>query len=63
MTIRRLFLIQMLGAGVATAAVGAAAKKRIFIVSSYDRDYLWSQSTQQGLVSAMLNYRDRKSVV
>lgn len=57
MTIRRLFLIQMLGAGVATAAVGAAAKKRIFIVSSYDRDYLWSQSTQQGLVSAMLNYR------
>ena len=31
-------------------------KRRIFIVSSYHCDYLWSQSTQQGLSEAMLQY-------
>ena len=34
----------------------AAAKKRIFVVSSYHREYMWSHSTQQGLTSAMLKY-------
>ena len=34
----------------------SAQKKRIFIVSSYNKDYLWSQSTQQGLSEAMLKY-------
>ncbi|MCF8209504.1 MAG: hypothetical protein K9K38_08890, partial [Rhodoferax sp.] len=32
------------------------AKKRILIISSYSRDYLWSQSTQQGVNAAMLKY-------
>lgn len=31
-------------------------KKRIFIVSSYDRAYLWSQSTHKGVTEAMLKY-------
>jgi ABC-type uncharacterized transport system substrate-binding protein len=31
-------------------------KKRILIVSSYSRDYLWSQSTQQGVNAAMLKH-------
>jgi len=31
-------------------------KKRIFIVSSYDRSYLWSQSTHKGVTEAMLKY-------
>ncbi len=31
-------------------------KKRIFVVSSYHKEYLWSQSTQRGLSEAMLNY-------
>lgn len=56
MTIRRLFLTQLLGAGLASLAHGAGAKRRIFVVSSYDRDYLWSQSTQQGLVAALTKY-------
>ena len=34
----------------------AAEKVRIFVVSSYDRSYLWSQSTQKGLVAAMRSY-------
>ena len=34
-----------------------AAKKRILVVSSYHKEYLWSQSTQQGLVAALLKYR------
>lgn len=36
------------------AADTAAAKRRIFIVSSYSADYLWSQSTQQGVNAAMM---------
>lgn len=57
MTPRRRFLTQLLAAGVGTLAHGAGAHKRIFVVSSYDRDYLWSQSTQQGLVAALLKHR------
>ena len=37
-------------------AYGAADKKRIFIVSSYDKSYLWSQSTHRGVTEAMLKY-------
>ena len=29
-------------------------KKRIFIVSSYDRNYLWSQSTNRGVTMAII---------
>ena len=38
------------------AGAGATTKKRIFVVSSYHPEYLWSQSTQEGLVQAMLDY-------
>lgn len=31
-------------------------KRRVFIVSSYDRGYLWSQSTHAGVMAAMLRY-------
>ncbi len=34
----------------------AAEPKRIFIVDSYDRNYLWSQSTHRGVHRAMLDY-------
>ncbi len=39
------------------------AMKRILVVSSYHREYLWSQSTQDGLVNAMidLGYLDNKA--
>ena len=36
--------------------VEAAEKKRIFVVSSYHKGYLWSESTQAGLSAAMLDY-------
>ena len=35
------------------APQAASSKKRIFIVSSYHRTYLWSQSTQKGVSAAM----------
>ena len=38
------------------AAQSDPGKRRIFIVSSYDRDYLWSQSTHAGVTAAMLRY-------
>ena len=37
-------------------AYGEPLKKRIFVVSSYHKSYLWSQSTHKGLTEAMLNY-------
>jgi ABC-type uncharacterized transport system substrate-binding protein len=40
----------------AVHAYGASEKKRLFIVSSYHKEYLWSQSTQHGLSEAMLKY-------
>ncbi len=39
-----------------TTAPAAEKQKRIFIVSSYDRDYLWSHSTQRGVNAAMRKY-------
>ncbi len=40
----------------ATPLAEAAEKKRVFVVSSYHKEYLWSQSTQKGLSEAMLAY-------
>ena len=45
-----------LGLLLSPSAYGEQGKKRIFVVSSYHRSYLWSQSTQKGLTEAMLNY-------
>jgi ABC-type uncharacterized transport system substrate-binding protein len=46
----------------ATHPTNGHLKKRIFIVSSYDREYLWSRSTQRGVNAAMLQhgYLDRE---
>lgn len=38
------------------AALAVEKQKRIFIVSSYSRDYLWSQSTQRGVSAAMRKF-------
>ena len=35
---------------------GEQQKKRIFVVSSYHKEYLWSQLTQKGLTEAMINF-------
>jgi len=37
-------------------AGASVAPKRIFVVSSYHKEYLWSQSTHHGLTQAMLKY-------
>ena len=37
-----------------SAAPSPARKHRIFIVSSYSREYIWSNSTQKGVSAAML---------
>jgi putative ABC transport system substrate-binding protein len=57
MTSRRFFLNSCLGLGLASTVHASAAKKRILVVSSYHKEYLWSQSTQQGLVASLLKYR------
>ena len=41
---------------ISTIAYGNTEKIRLFVVSSYHKEYLWSQSTQQGLTQAMLDY-------
>jgi putative ABC transport system substrate-binding protein len=55
---------RLLAAGIAVSALAASpwsvlaaqGKSRILIVSSYSRDYLWSQSTQEGVNAAMLKH-------
>lgn len=41
---------------VPVSASAAEEKRRVFVVSSYHAEYLWSQSTQKGLSAAMLAY-------
>jgi ABC-type uncharacterized transport system substrate-binding protein len=58
MKTRLVFLALFVGLGVASIVHGASPeKKRILVVSSYHKEYLWSQSTQQGLVASFLKYR------
>jgi ABC-type uncharacterized transport system substrate-binding protein len=58
MKIRLLFLAALVfGFALTALAQSTTVKKRIFVVSSYHREYLWSQSTQRGLTAALLKYR------
>ena len=52
-------------AGASWAAAAAHVKKRVFIVDSYDKAYLWSQSTQRGVSAALrkLGYLDTDAQV
>ena len=42
---RILFILMM---GMSTVVYADTASKRLFVVSSYHKEYLWSQSTQRG---------------
>jgi len=61
---RRALASMLAGAAAAAGAVApaaqatapATAKKRIFIVSSYHKAYIWSQSTQRGVSAAMRKF-------
>lgn len=53
MWLASLVMAAILVAPNAIQAETAFNRHRIFIVSSYDRDYLWSQSTHRGVVAAM----------
>ena len=50
------FTLICLGVFLTSFADGASLKKPIFVVSSYHKSYLWSQSTHKGLTEAMLFY-------
>ena len=43
--------------GMVSATNGQGSKLRIFVVSSYHRDYLWSQDTNKGLCAAFLDFK------
>jgi putative ABC transport system substrate-binding protein len=53
-------IVFVMSACLATAGFAAphkdAAKKRIIVVSSYHREYLWSQETNRGFCDAMLKW-------
>jgi len=58
---RRSIVAQLVAAGMLAGATGhvqsnTPTRKRIFIVDSYDRGYIWSQSTQKGVNAAMRKY-------
>ena len=66
-SIAKFFLFALVLIVPATAfSQGAAPKKRIFITSSYDRTYLWSQSTRSGVNAALHKFgylqNDRQAV-
>ncbi len=43
--------------GVSSVSYGEDAKLRIFVVSSYHREYLWSQDTNKGLCAALRDFK------
>ena len=49
-------LIVIIGLLTFSLTYGEQPKRKIFVVSSYHKSYLWSQSTQKGLTDAMLHY-------
>ena len=55
--IQAFFFFLFLGLCLSSIVDGAISKKRLFVVSSYHKEYLWSQSTQQGLTASLLKYR------
>ena len=56
MKIFRIVLVLLVGFCVTTFSYGASKKARIFLVSSYHREYLWSQDTHAGVCAAMLDF-------
>lgn len=55
--LRSAVVILLFVCGLATVGYGEQRKTRIFVVSSYDREYLWSQSTNKGVCSALLDFK------
>ncbi len=51
-----LALLWLVLAALPAVAAAAEKQKRIFIVSSYHKGYIWSQSTQRGVSAAMRKY-------
>lgn len=62
---RRAVALGLPALGLCLGAAASVLKKRIFIVSSYHKAYLWSQSTQRGVSAAMrkLGYLDNDAQV
>lgn len=50
------FIVFAVMFGISVVGHAEPAKTRIFVVSSYHREYLWSQNTNEGLCAAMLKY-------
>jgi putative tryptophan/tyrosine transport system substrate-binding protein len=50
-------LVFLLVFGIVTANYGQPIKTRIFVVSSYHREYLWSQDTNKGLCAALKDFK------
>lgn len=65
MRIWRLLLVLFIGFCLTSVGYGASDTIRIFVVSSYHREYLWSQETNEGLCAAMFRfgYLDNKRQV
>ncbi len=53
----RMVSVLVLGLWMTQAAYGASENVRIFVVSSYHREYLWSQDTHAGVCAALLDYK------
>lgn len=60
MSVKRMFLMILVGALLAPVVYAGPGrtpgKTRILVVSSYHREYIWSQDTQKGFCAAMLKF-------
>lgn len=55
--IQRSMLILLFALNLASISYGEANKARIFVVSSYSRDYLWSQDTHKGVCAGLIDFK------
>ena len=50
------FIVLLLSLSMTQPVYGESKKVRIFVVSSYHREYLWSQDTHAGVCAALIDF-------
>lgn len=57
MKISKILVLLLLGFFFSSLSYGDAKKTRIFVVSSYNSEYLWSQDTHAGVCAGLLDFK------
>ncbi|MFH1398168.1 MAG: ABC transporter substrate binding protein [Candidatus Omnitrophota bacterium] len=57
MKLEKIIFVLLFVFGLVSVSYGEPKKIRIFVVSSYHREYLWSQDTHKGVCAALLDFK------